>query len=73
MNHEAMGREIRSAEAPAASACARCGSAFHCGAKDGAACWCVMVPTDKSALPELSRRYSGCLCEACLKAVAVRP
>ena len=51
--------------------CARCATAFDCGAAlpaDGPGCWCVTLP----ALPAPARdaggaMLAGCLCPACLR------
>ena len=46
--------------------CSRCGAAFGCGAKDaGHDCWCASFPP---VSPSPDR--DGCLCPACLAAVA---
>lgn len=58
------------AELPAAlptSRCARCGGGFHCGAHDERPCACASLSLDAALLAELRRRYSGCLCLACLR------
>ena len=50
--------------APAADTrCPRCGGAFHCGAQDATPCTSVLQA-------DLRQRYSGCLCLACLRALA---
>ena len=50
--------------------CPRCGSAFHCGANDPAPCACCTLKLDTTLLTELRQRYDGCLCLACLAALA---
>jgi len=50
--------------------CPRCGGAFHCGVADAAPCPCGTVPLDEARLAALRHRYQGCLCLACLQAVA---
>ena len=51
--------------------CPRCGAAFHCGANDAAPCACTMVTLDAATLAALRERYTGCLCLACLRELAV--
>ena len=59
----AASREPSSAPASAATHCARCGAAFHCGIDDAGGCWCSRLPP----LPgEAYAAGTGCLCEACL-------
>jgi ribosomal protein L34E len=50
-----------------ASACARCGGAFHCGVNDPSPCACTTVRLEPSTLQQLRRQFSGCLCLACLR------
>jgi hypothetical protein len=53
--------------APDESRCARCGAAFRCGIGDAGGCWCARLP----ALPrERLAPGAGCLCAACLAALA---
>ena len=56
--------------AEAGSRCPRCGGDFHCGFGDAAPCACATVPLDESVRAELRLRYTGCLCLACLRAIA---
>jgi hypothetical protein len=55
------------------AACARCGSAFHCGASDAAPCACTRLRLSADVLATLRRRYDGCLCPVCLQALAAAP
>ena len=56
---------------PDNSRCPRCGGPFRCGAEDPAPCACATAQLDKSAAASLRDRYpQGCLCLACLQAVA---
>jgi len=50
--------------------CARCGAAFRCGMADAAPCWCTAVRLDAAVLAGLAQRHAGCLCPACLAALA---
>lgn len=50
--------------------CPRCGQAFHCGANDPTPCACCTLKLDAALLAELRQRYDGCLCLACLVALA---
>jgi hypothetical protein len=50
--------------------CPRCGGAFHCGANDPAPCACTTIKLDATTLARLRERYGGCLCLACLAALA---
>jgi hypothetical protein len=55
------------------AACARCGGAFHCGANDPTPCACTGLRLNAELLAALRRRYTGCLCAACLQALAAAP
>ena len=50
--------------------CPRCGGAFHCGADDAVPCACSTVRLDTATLARLRQQFSGCLCVACLHAIA---
>jgi hypothetical protein len=50
--------------------CPRCGGAFHCGIDDAGPCACTGVRPDAALLARLRERYAGCLCLACLGALA---
>jgi hypothetical protein len=52
------------------AACARCGGAFHCGARDPAPCACAGLQLPKDLLATLRQRYTGCLCLNCLRELA---
>jgi len=54
----------------AVARCPRCGGAFHCGVADEQACPCTTVSLDAALQQRLRERFSGCLCIACLAAVA---
>lgn len=51
--------------------CESCGAEFACGAKLSG-CWCSEVKLDDAARAELSTRFRGCLCRACLEGHAAR-
>jgi hypothetical protein len=48
--------------------CPRCGVVFRCHQEAG--CWCAAVPLHPEALKSLRMRYTDCLCESCLQAMA---
>lgn len=50
--------------------CPRCGGAFHCGVQDSTPCPCSTLMLSAELQAALRTRYSGCLCLACLKALA---
>jgi hypothetical protein len=50
--------------------CPRCGGSFHCGANDAVPCACNTLRLDEATLADLRARYTGCLCLACLRAIA---
>ena len=50
--------------------CPRCGGAFHCGIGDAGPCPCTGVQLDAALQQRLRERYTGCLCLACLRALA---
>jgi hypothetical protein len=50
--------------------CARCGAAFHCGANDREPCWCAALHVEPLTLAQLAADLRGCLCPACLAALA---
>ncbi|WP_022979573.1 cysteine-rich CWC family protein [Ideonella sp. B508-1] len=50
--------------------CPRCGGAFHCGVQDSTPCPCSTLTLSAELQAALRTRYSGCLCLACLKALA---
>ena len=49
--------------------CPRCGGGFHCGVNDAEPCACTAWQLDADTLADLRRRYSGCLCLACLREI----
>ena len=50
--------------------CPRCGNAFDCGVADAAPCACARVALDEPQRRFMASRWSGCLCLACLRAIA---
>ena len=50
--------------------CPRCGGRFHCGVHDAEPCACTTIRLDATTLAALRARWSGCLCLACLAALA---
>jgi hypothetical protein len=54
----------------AADRCPRCGGGFACGAASGAACACTSVQLSPALQQQLRDQFSGCLCLACLVALA---
>ena len=50
--------------------CPRCGGVFHCGVQDSTPCPCSTLTLSTELQAALRTRYSGCLCLACLKALA---
>ncbi|MFO1219173.1 MAG: cysteine-rich CWC family protein [Burkholderiaceae bacterium] len=54
----------------ASERCPRCGAAFDCGAHEAAPCACTTVALDGAMLAALRATFSGCLCLACLQAIA---
>jgi len=49
--------------------CPRCRGDFLCGAKD-ARCECFDLKLDDATRERIGREFCGCLCLACLKALA---
>jgi Cysteine-rich CWC len=49
--------------------CSRCGEKFLC--KQEAGCWCATVRVEPAMLAELRARYADCLCESCLRKLAI--
>ncbi len=52
------------------TACPRCGAAFHCGVADATPCACTQARLDDGQRARLAARFTGCLCGACLRAIA---
>jgi len=50
--------------------CPRCGGGFACGMAGDAPCACTTVTLAPATLAALQARYAGCLCLACLQALA---
>jgi hypothetical protein len=61
---------VNAPAAPGPSRCPRCGQPFHCGMNDAAPCACTGLRLGADQLAALRRTYTGCLCLACLAAVA---
>lgn len=53
--------------------CPRCGMGLHCGMQDATPCPCTTVKLSTDMRGSLGQRYSGCLCLACLRALAANP
>ncbi|MBI1394482.1 MAG: hypothetical protein GC151_00770 [Betaproteobacteria bacterium] len=53
--------------------CPRCGARFRCGMQDTPPCACTTVRLTDVVLARLRERYEGCLCPACLRALAADP
>lgn len=51
--------------------CPRCGGRFHCGARDPEPCPCATLQLTPAQLADLRRRYTGCLCLACLRQLSL--
>jgi hypothetical protein len=47
--------------------CQRCGAQFGCGLS---CCWCDEIEVRDDVRAELQRRFTDCLCRACLETVA---
>ena len=58
-----------------AATCPRCGGAFACGvgADRATPCFCVSYALGAERLAELRAKWSDCLCERCLAALANDP
>ncbi len=50
--------------------CPRCGAGFRCGAAGPAPCACTTVGLSAELRQQLAQRFEGCLCLACLQALA---
>lgn len=50
--------------------CPRCGGGFHCGAADPGPCACTTLKLEAPLRAQLQGRWQGCLCLACLTALA---
>ncbi|MEK8049779.1 cysteine-rich CWC family protein [Ideonella sp. DXS22W] len=55
---------------PATDRCPRCGGGFQCGMQGPAPCPCTTVQLTPALQAALRARYTGCLCLACLQALA---
>jgi len=55
---------------PATDRCPRCGGAFACGAAGPGPCACTAPSLSAALLARLRERHVGCLCLACLQALA---
>ena len=58
------------ATAAAPDRCPRCSGAFACGAAGPGPCACTQVSLSAELQAQLRSQYSGCLCLACLQALA---
>jgi hypothetical protein len=56
--------------ATAAARCPRCGGTFHCGAAGLGPCPCAGIDLGATLQLRLRQQFSGCLCLACLQALA---
>ena len=58
-----------------ATTCPRCGGPFACGvgADRATPCFCVSYALGEARLAELRAKWPGCLCAACLGALAAHP
>lgn len=71
-----MDASIPRTQAATDTRCPRCGGAFHCGmndARDAGPCACTTLTLTPALRAELAARYQGCLCLACLRALAAAP
>ena len=59
-----------SAGAAGSERCPRCGGGFHCGMRDATPCPCTAVSLSAALQARLREPYAGCLCLACLRALA---
>jgi hypothetical protein len=50
--------------------CPRCGGGFHCGVNDAGPCPCSTLQLSVELQGRLRERFKGCLCVACLAALA---
>ncbi len=57
-------------QSAATDRCPRCGGGFHCGMNDAQACACTGLALDTSLQLRLRERFTGCLCQRCLTALA---
>ena len=55
------------------SCCPRCGGAFECGAQGPGPCACQSVTLKPELQARLRQQFRGCLCLACLRALAAEP
>ncbi|MDT7834381.1 cysteine-rich CWC family protein [Aquabacterium sp. OR-4] len=58
------------ADTPPPDRCPRCGGGFHCGVQGPAPCPCSTLSLAPALQATLRQRYRGCLCLACLQALA---
>ena len=58
------------AESAPDSRCPRCGGGFHCGVTDAEPCACTTLVLPPQLRADLQRRFNGCLCLSCLRALA---
>lgn len=68
-----MDSPIPETQAASDTRCPRCGGTFHCGMSDtvdSGRCACATLTLAAALRTELAARYQGCLCLACLRALA---
>ena len=56
--------------AQASDRCPRCGGTFACGAAGPGPCACTTLTLGAALLARLQTQFQGCLCLACLQALA---
>ncbi|MDP1650658.1 MAG: cysteine-rich CWC family protein [Rubrivivax sp.] len=59
-----------STEPQASDRCPRCGATFACGAAGPDPCACTTVTLGAALQERLRTQFRGCLCLACLRALA---
>lgn len=64
------GEPAAGAPADGPDRCPRCGGHFHCGVQGPAPCPCSTLTLTPALQALLRQRYRGCLCLACLQALA---
>jgi len=61
---------VSASTATATDRCPRCGATFHCGAAGPGPCPCAGIDLGAALQWRLREPFVGCLCLACLQAVA---
>lgn len=54
----------------ASKSCEHCGDSFECSANQDSSCWCMKYDLNADNLRKLREKFSDCLCEKCLLALA---